>query len=206
MDPGVENGEYAAVTTVANESAETLLQGQDRERHLVLEEGVASTSGNGLDSRSRDWVGGRCEGQFVDDHTAECFASDVHALPETRRAEEHGMCRRTKFPKQRRAWSGTLDKQGVAQVRFHDSFDFAQGGVARKEYEGPAPGALQDLDDFLAGGQAERGRSRIGQGPWEIEDSLARKVEFGRQAYLMCASDSESPSDVVERPLDCQRS
>ena len=59
-------------------------------------------------------------------HTAQRFASDVHTLPEARSGEKDGMWRRTKFPKQRRAWSGTLYKQGIVHVRFYDRFHLTQ--------------------------------------------------------------------------------
>ena len=50
--------------------SEALLQGDDRRRHLVVEEGVAALLVNGADSRGDHRVVGHGEGQPVDDDAA----------------------------------------------------------------------------------------------------------------------------------------
>src|SRR5262245_42785558 len=64
-EPGVEYGEHPAIAAVPDKPAQTLLESQDRQRHLILPEGFAATCPDGVDSGRGHWIGGRRKRQLV---------------------------------------------------------------------------------------------------------------------------------------------
>ena len=68
---------------MTNQSSQSLLEREDRQRDLVFAECRAAGGIDGLDAGRRDRISGRSERQLVDDHAAQGFANDVNALPET---------------------------------------------------------------------------------------------------------------------------
>src|SRR5207244_2909955 len=87
----IQNGQHAAIAPVANETAEPLLQREDRQRHLIVLERFSTARADGVDTGRRDRVARRREWQLVDDDAAQRLADDVDALPEARCGEQHGM-------------------------------------------------------------------------------------------------------------------
>ena len=102
-EPGIEDGQDAPIAAVADQAAEALPQRQNRQRHLVLVERLAAAGADGLDARGHHRIAGRRKRQLVDDHAAQRFADDVHALPEARRGEQDRVRRLAEPFQQQRA-------------------------------------------------------------------------------------------------------
>src|SRR5262249_46901938 len=93
----VKHGHDAAIPAVADQTAETLLQREDGQRHLVLRERIAASRAYGVDTRRRDRVAGRSERELVHDDAAQGIAHDIHSLPEARGGEKHRVRRISKL-------------------------------------------------------------------------------------------------------------
>src|ERR1700676_2517181 len=89
LDAVVENGQDAAIGARTDEPPKALLERQNRLGHLVLREGIAAVLLQCFYTRRYYRVGGHGERQLVHNHTGKLVAAYVHALPETRRGEEH---------------------------------------------------------------------------------------------------------------------
>src|SRR3977135_102949 len=73
-EPGIEDGQDAAVAPVSDQTAESLPQGQDGQRDLILVERLAAARANRLDPCGHHRLARRCKRQLVDDHAAQGFA------------------------------------------------------------------------------------------------------------------------------------
>ena len=99
-EPRIADHDHAAIRLAADQAADALLERQRRLGQLVLAEGVAAGRFQVLDARARQRVVRRGERQLFDDHQAQRIALDVHALPEARGAEQHGIARLAKTAQQ----------------------------------------------------------------------------------------------------------
>src|SRR5215510_6659979 len=96
-DPGVEYRKHAAVRRAADQSAQPLLQGDDRRRDRVAVEAVSAVIVDVALSRAYHRIGRYREGKLVDDHARKRLAAHIHSLPEARSGEEDGVRRRAEF-------------------------------------------------------------------------------------------------------------
>ncbi len=152
--PWVEDGQDAAIGAMADEPPESLQHREDRQRHLVVLEGVAALGVDRLDARGRNRIARRGERQLVDDHAAQLFADDIDPLPERRGRKQHRVRRRSELREQCAARRRALDDHRVWQIRLDEVADRAQHGVAREQHECAALGPDQQVADFPRHGVA----------------------------------------------------
>ena len=82
LETRIEDREHSSVVAMANEPPKALQHRQNRERHLIFVERVATACRDGFDASGSDGIAGRRKWQLVDDHTAQLVADDIHTLPE----------------------------------------------------------------------------------------------------------------------------
>src|SRR5215831_17708358 len=135
---------------MADKAAQSLLQRENRERHLILVERLAAVRADGIDSRRGDWIRRRGERQLVDDHTAQRLADDVDTLPEARCREQHGMRRLAKQSQELGPRRRSLNQDWIVECQFGDPLYGAKRGVTGEQHERAAAGTLENLDDLAA--------------------------------------------------------
>src|SRR3954465_13429831 len=87
-EPRVEHRQYPAVAAVAYQPAKALLEGKNRQRHLIFAEWLATAGADPRDSCGKHRIAGRGKRQLVDDDAAQRVAHHIHSLPEARRREQ----------------------------------------------------------------------------------------------------------------------
>src|SRR5208282_4689760 len=87
----IQHHDDARVGLRADQSADALAKFQNRLRQGKFAEGISATRFNRLDARLDERMVGHGERQPRDDDVAQRLARHVHALPETVRAEQHGV-------------------------------------------------------------------------------------------------------------------
>src|SRR5262249_45997739 len=96
-DPRVEDREHAAIGRAADQSAQPLLQRDDRRRHRIAVETVAAVIVYVTLPRADHRVGRHGERKLINDHPRQGLAAHVNSLPETRSGEQDGVRRRAEF-------------------------------------------------------------------------------------------------------------
>ena len=118
------------------------MSAEDRLRKLELLERIAAAAPDAFEPRLEKRVLGRGKWQLVDHDERECMAAHIHALPEARRAEEHGIAELPKAPQQRLARRLALHEHrktlAEAGHRVEDLFRLAERAMAREQQEAPA--------------------------------------------------------------------
>jgi len=200
--PRVEHGEQSSVVPVTNETPESLLQRQDRERNLILAERIATTVTDGVDPGGGDRIGRRGEWQLVDDHAAQRFADHVHALPEAGGCKQDRMWRLAKPLQQLGPGRGALREDRIIERHLGDPQHVAHRRVAREEHECAASRPLQDFHDLASRRHREIQRARIRHARRQVHKGLAREIELRRKADFRRVPDPQPLPDVLERAVD----
>ena len=133
---------------------------EDRERDLIVGEGIAAARLDRFDSGGRDRIARRGKRQLVDDDAAERVAHDVHTLPEAGGREQHGIRCRAELLDQRRPRRRALHEDRKGNRHLDELLDRAQHRVAGEEDERAAARSPENFDHLARGRRAEVRRLR----------------------------------------------
>ena len=138
---------------------------QDGQRHLVVVERVAAVGDDRLDARRGDRIARRGERQLVDDHAAQLLADHVHALPERRGRQQHGVRRGAELIQQHAPRRRALHEQRIGQRRLDAIAHRAQHRVAGEQHERAAL-ACASADRSTSRATASANSGDFGDGIW----------------------------------------
>src|SRR5205085_12613368 len=125
---------------------QALLKRQYGQRHLVLPKWLTPLRADGLNPGSRDRIARRRERQLVDDHAAQRFPYDVHALPETGGCEKHAVRCFTELPEELGPRRRALNEHGILERHFGNRLHSTQRRIACEQHERTSAAALQQFD------------------------------------------------------------
>src|SRR5580698_2908499 len=139
----VQQHQDASVFKRANEPAEPLLQREHSRWYLIVEEWLASGLFDCLHARLHHRIVRHGEGQPVDDDATERFTLHVHALPEARRPQEHGIGSDAELIEQGLTRRRSVQEDRIVQHRQQALVEIAHLCIAREEAEGASAADLQ---------------------------------------------------------------
>ena len=200
---GIEDGDHALVLVTADEPAEPLAELEHRGGERVVGEPVAALARDSLAARLDEGIPGSREGELVHHEERERFAGHVHALPERRGREEHGVhvlpealeetlarCFPLNEKRERKPVASSLDQFVERPVR------------AREDKRSPA-GKPAERDDFVREPSVIAQRPGLGEPRRHVEQRLVAKGEWRREDELMRFVEPEPPAQ--EASLECRR-
>src|SRR6185312_14770804 len=207
----IADGDGAEILFAADEAADPLLQRQGRFGQLILTESAPSGRLEMLDPCAHQRVIRRGEGQLLDDHQPQRAPLDIHALPEARRAEQHGAAVLAELSEKLLARRLPLHQQAKALVPRTllppERGCGRERTMARKEDERAAPGCLDELHRHLHYRRQELRRRRQRHARREIKETLAwiveRTVDLERCAAIETQPAGEGTEVLAER--QCRR-
>jgi hypothetical protein len=147
--PHIENGKHSPIRTVPDQPPQSLLECNDGSRKLIVHEGIAALAANPVDSRRHQRISRGVEWKLVNDEAAECFAGDIHPVPERTGGKKHRVGVGTELLKQNGLGGISLFEKGVGDPALKEPVNDVEIVMTGEEHQSSAGRDFEDLQDPL---------------------------------------------------------